>query len=207
MSEYSFTPDRPYQDINPRLYETGEDVGREVAEALQTGSADSGASEDFLHNQQAGKVTEALVAGRRAFISPAHLNYEFMVRPGILQPCYPGTLNPVVPGVPSPAGVEMARVGDIKARFEAGILIIDTTTEEGQTILKWAESKPDICRDVMDDRTEIWAAMKRSQLNLTDKAPSLPPNIDVDKIMDGDYSGFREKESLVAQARQALAQA
>lgn len=164
-----------------------------------------GDPDDLLIDSKAAALAGAVKQGKKVFCSPSKRDGYIMVRPGQLAVVYAGTNTPVVPGAPATNGTETKRVGDIKARFAGSLLIIDPNTVEGQVVLEWAERHPDICRDAMDPSTDVWMAMKESQLNTAVREPSMPTNIDVDAVLRGDLSGFQERGSVAARARSLLA--
>ena len=193
---------------DPRLYDASKTIEAENAELLSErlarGDTVEKANEVIVGIKEEALI-EALQSGKRAFVSPSRVKGSYMVRPGKMAIVYAGTDMPVQAGAPAVNGTETRRIGDIKAKFEGNVLLIDPSTEEGAVILEWALKHPEICRDAMEPETEIWAAFKKGQLNLAASEPSIPTNLDIDKVMRGDYSGFSEKESIAARARKRLA--
>lgn len=192
---------------DPRLYDASSTLEAQnaaiLAERMAAGESVEKANDAIIGFKEE-MLVEAIKSGKRAFVSPSRVKGSYMVRPGKLTIVYAGTEMPVQAGAPAVNGTETRRIGDIKAKFEGNVLIIDPSTEEGAVILEWAEKHPEICRDALNPETEIWAAFKKGQLNLADKEPSIPTNMDIDKVMRGDYSGFSEKESIAARARKRL---
>ena len=200
---------------NPRVYNAEEDVSAEaerinkaleqvagaiaVAEKprdLPSGAGAGAGSAVMADASAAATIEKAAASGKRAFVFPLHINFKQLVRAGTepsfeLQARNPGTYS--------------RRFGDVWLHVQGGILIIDPDTEEGALQLEWCEANPSICRDAMEPQTEIWAALKEAQTPTPRKEPSLPQNIDVDKVMAGDMSGFMEAESIAARARRMLA--
>lgn len=192
--------------MDPRTYDPSTDIGQQVAEAKAQTESVPGSLVEQSFDIKAGAIASAIRSGKRAFVSYSKVNATVLVRVGKTTLVYQGTRMPVVPGAVHPGGTEIRRVGDIRLQFAGGVAIIDPSTEEGQVQLAWAESHPEQCRDAMDPDSETWAALKRAQLNLADREPSLPGNINVDNVLKGDFSGLQEKDSVVARARRMLAQ-
>lgn len=188
-----------------RVYDASQDTNAAASAAREGVEQTARSASDAQAELQAQVIVAAVNAGKRAFINPTAKTYSFMVKPGKLMACYAGTKVPVVPGQASAGGIEMARVGDIRARFVGGMLIVGLEDENGPDIIAWAEAHPDVCRDALDPMTETWAALRASQLDLAEKEPSLPKNINIEQILRGDFSGFSEYESATQRARRMLA--
>lgn len=199
--------DQSNPGTDPRLYDPSKNLTDQVAAEkakLQENGASLEAAAAGISDIKAEAIVAQVKSGKRVFVSPSKQNSTIMVRPGTVQIVYAGTNRPVVQGAPATNGTEAKRLGDIKAKFVGGILVVDPSVPDGQTILDWAESHPEICRDAMDPQSDIWVAMKQSQLNLAAREPSLPGNINVDKVLAGDYSGFNERDSVASRARRML---
>lgn len=190
---------------NPRLYDPTSTIEFQTAAALAQRGESVQAAADAIQGLKEEALVEAWKSGKRAFVSPGRVKGSYMIRPGKLTACYKGTSIPYVAGTSANNGTEMRRVGDIKAVFQGNVLIVDPSTPEGKVIEAWAEAHPEICRDAASPETEIWVAFKQGQQNLAGRAPSIPTNMDIDKVLRGDYSGFSEKESIAARARKRLA--
>lgn len=188
-----------------RVYSSADDISAQAVEARPNVEESAKATAQATAEAQAQVLVDAIRQGKMAFISPSAKTYRKLVKPGRVTACYPGTQLPIIPGAPSQNGVDMTRVGDIWATFSGGMLIVGPQDENGVEIIEWASSHPDVCRDAMDPSTETWAAMRGSQLNMADREPSLPTNIDVDAVLRGDFSGFSEFESVTQRARRMLA--
>jgi hypothetical protein len=125
--------------------------------------------------------------GVRSFVAPAHPNGKFMVKPGKLIQA------------PSPDGPrDIRREGDIWAKFSGGVLITDEPE-----VIAWCEKHPDICRDAFDPQTEVWVALREAQRETATRGASLPPSLDVAKLLQGDMSGLGDLSSLTRHARRA----
>jgi hypothetical protein len=192
---------------DPRLYDENQTIEAENARIL-VAAAENADGLKRVDNVMKGIKEEALVqawqSGKKAFVSPMRVKGSYMVKPGVLTTVYPGTNTPVMPGSPA-TSFEQRRIGDIKAVFQGNVLIVDPSTPDGAVIYEWALAHPEICRDAENAETEVWAAFKQGQLNLATREPSIPVNIDVDRVMRGDYSGFNESNSIAARARKRLA--
>lgn len=199
-----------YQNMgaaDPRLYDASQTLEAENARVLAAAAANSQAFEahdKVIQGIKEQTLVDAWQSGRKAFVSPMRVKGSYMVKPGVLTVVYPGTNQPVQPGAPA-THLEMRRLGDVKAVFQGNVLIVDPSTPDGKLIYDWAMRHPEICRDAENAETEIWAAFKQGQLNLAGREPSIPVNINVDKVMAGDYSGFNESNSIAARARKRLA--
>lgn len=187
-----------------RIYDEADDVNAQANAARDTLQL-AGKAAAKLADMKAMDVADAIRAGKRAFVFPAHLTYKRLIQFSKPQAVYAGSETPIVAGSSTPGGVEVRRVGDIYIRAVGGICIIDPRTEEGQVQVEWAEAHPEICRDAMLPETEVWAALKTSQQQRSDKEPSLPASLNVDAMLRGESTGFGEVDSIAARARAQLA--
>jgi hypothetical protein len=187
-----------YQSSLPNIDEEATEAKRQFE--MVDASAAIGALDDAKANALASEIR----SGKRVFISPRARNFRKLIQPGRPTVVYAGTKIAAIAGQPAAGGTEIARIGDIFAHFVGGVMVVDPTTDNGKVILAWAEKNPDLCRDAMDPTSEVWAALKTAQLNLAHKEPSMAQNLDVDRMLSGDYSGFTERDSLVAKARKVL---
>ncbi len=127
--------------------------------------------------------------GKRSFVAPAHPNGKFLVKQGKLIQA------------PSPDGPrDIRREGDIWARFHNGVLVAEEPEVE---VVAWCEKHPEICRDAFDPQTEVWVALITAQRETATRGASLPPSLDVAKLLSGDLAGLGELSSLTKQARRA----
>ncbi len=125
--------------------------------------------------------------GTRSFVAPAHPNGKFLVRQGKLIQA------------PSPEGPrDIRREGDVWAKFTSGVLVTDDPD-----VIAWCEKHPELCRDAFDPETEVWAALIEAQRETATRGASLPPSLDVSKLLRGDLSGLGNLSSLTTRARQA----
>ena len=195
---------------DPRTYDTAQDISH-AAQEFRAGLSDLDKevimdAARTLSNPLTTQLTEALQAGKRAFVSPTHLNSRILIVRGKLETVYTGTKVKYVAGSAAPAGVENRRLGDVWVRFSGGIVVIDPEhDEDANEKIAWALNHPEICRDAMDPATEVWASMKSAQQQTSKAEPSLPENLDVDAVLRGDLSGFNESNSIAARARRQLA--
>lgn len=184
--------------VNPRIYDPNEDISAQADAARQEwGSSGSEAAVEALVTAQAGVLASVAKSGKRAFVFPNHVNFKALLRAGVLNQ---------IRDANAPLGVrDMSRTGDIFLKVTGGMCVFDPSTEDGALQLAYCEAHPEMCRDAMAPETEVWAEMKRGQAQLVNKEPSIPQNLDIDKIMAGDFSGFAKAGSLTARARQLLA--
>lgn len=199
MSEFTPDPQRP------NLYDSSKDIANEL-EGRALDPAAAHAALEASTELNANRVAEAVQAGKRAFIAPAHKEHNFLIVGGKETLVIAGTNIPVTPGQAVQHATEVGRIGDVRLRFNGGIALIDPETMEGKVQLEWALAHPDICRDAVNDpMVEIWASLKEGQLNKMDREPSIPRGMDVDKVLKGDMSGFAESGSIASRARGILA--
>jgi|SRR3990170_2555228 len=134
------------------------------------------------------RITKALEEGFRCFVAPAHKNSKFLARPGKFVRANPAQGRPLD-----------ERDGDIWVEFTGGYVILGDPDA-----ISWCEERPHICRDVMDPKTEAWAALIEGQLNTSTRQPSIPTTLDVDAVLRGEVTELGQADSLVSRARAAL---
>lgn len=193
---------------DPRQYDPADDISRQAdaqrAEVMAS-QAQAGAFKSAQIDGLAETLAAAAKSGLRAFIAPCHKSTKFLIRGGAPMLCIAGTGIPVVPGSNTQQLTAVERVGDVNLQFTGGIVVIDPKTQEGAGQLQWCLDHPDICRDVVNDpAVEVWASLKEGQLELADRGPSIPKNLDVDAALRGDFSGLSETGSIAARARAML---
>ena len=195
-------------ELDPRVYDAEDDISAQAAAARKEMEGAGIPVQEIMVSKiaelRASGLAEAIQGGKRAFVSGTVKTFRQLVQGGKPTTVYQGTEMPFLGGQ-APAGVETRRLGDIFARFTGGILVVDPATEEGAIITAWCEAHPEVCRDATDPQTDVWVALKESQQNTSLKEPSLAPDMDIDKVMAGDYSGFGNTGSVGARARQILA--
>lgn len=108
--------------------------------------------------------------GSKVFISPEYLNGKFLVKQGATRKerLADGRL------------IE-TRDDDLIARFRNGLL-----TTDDPDIIEWAKAHPEICRDADDPDTPAWVALKTATLATSRQDPSLPPEMDIAKLLRGE---------------------
>lgn len=186
---------------DPRAYDPSTSLEAQVRAELDERGSVPQEHLAAVFDIKAQAMASDVQAGKRVFVSPRYKNYKKLIHRGKPTVVYAGTSTPFIPGSGQPGGTEIRRIGDVFAQFVGGVMVIDPSTEDGRLILEWAESHPQECRDAMNPGTEIWAALKEGQLNLANKEPSIPTNIDIDRVLRGDYGGFAENDSIVSRAR------
>lgn len=106
----------------------------------------------------------------RTFVSPLHPNTRFLVRAGEVQQ---------VRDPNSPTGMrDMLRQGDKWAVFSSGILQTDDPE-----IIAWAESHPEICRDVNDRLTPLWVQLEEARTPKAWRDATLDPTVSLDSYL------------------------
>lgn len=148
--------------------------------------------------QKAGHVPDP-IPGLRVFISPQHPNTSFLVKGGTLVTFRDPN---------SPTGKrDVSRDGDggdIWAEFHNGVLATDDPE-----VIAWCEAhgpyadlhvayhkekgtdprrcqvRVGLCCDASNPMAEAWAEFKSAQVPLANREATMPPGIDVDKILTG----------------------
>jgi len=136
------------------------------------------------------------IPGLRVFISPQHPNTSFLVKGGTVV----SFRDPN-----SPTGKrDVSRDGDIWAEFHNGVLATDDPE-----VIAWCEAhgpyadahvayhkekgtdprrcqvRVGLCCDASNPMAEAWAEFKAAQVPLANREATMPPGIDVDKILTG----------------------
>ena len=161
-----------------------------------------------------GRVPDP-IPGLRVFISPQHPNTSFLIKAGVVM----SFRDPN-----SPTGKrDTARDGDIFAEFHNGVLATDdpeviswceahgpyedlhvTYHREKETDPRRCQARVGLCCDASNPMAEAWAEFKAAQVPLANREATMPPGIDVDKILTGGtLSGHTggEGEKLVRAAK------
>lgn len=190
-------------EMDPRVYDPAQDLTAQTraTRAKHTGPVNIDPDADL----KVAQVTQALTAGKRAFVAPVHQNSHILIHAGKPTTCYAGSDQPAIPGMPATAGVEVRRIGDIFIDFTGGIGIFDPEDEADAIRIAWCEANPDAARDAFDPQTDIWANLKEGQLNKSTKEPSIDQGMDVDAVMRGDYATLNRSGSIAARARAIVA--
>ena len=199
---------------NPLHYDpsrTQEEENRRLLDGVSPSAA--AVVEPVAIDLKATALADAVAKGWRVFVSPFKRNAKVMVQSGRSTVCLLGQDIPFIAGMTAPGGTEVRRIGDVYAKFVGGVLLVDpnkvnpaTQQPTGDIILKWAESHSEVCRDAINDpQAEIWASMKMGQRETATNRPSMPPSMDVDAVLRGDYSSVAGgKASLVTKAKAIL---
>jgi hypothetical protein len=130
----------------------------------------------------------------RVFVSPHQPNARILIRAG------------TVVKVPSPNGPwEHSRDGDVFVTFRQGVVSLDPTNPSDQLCIDWCETKgraKDICRDINDPQTALWAKLKEDMSPTSRREASLPSNLNVEEVLAGDLQSLGQSD-LIARARSA----
>lgn len=177
-----------------RLYNAEDDLTARTNAAKENMVFD-GRADPQVMEIQAQRLSEARETGFRAFVFPTKQFHKELVKAGVEPP-------PEVV-IRNPAQLSR-RTGDVFLEVSGGICILDPRQPGFSEKLAWCEEHPELCRDAFDPKTVIWASMKQSQTDTMYKDASLPKNVNVDKLVDGDFSQLLPEDSLVARAQQQL---
>jgi len=153
------------------------------------------AAEGMKAARKEGRVPDP-IPGLRVFISPQHPNTSFLIKAGTV-------ISFRDPN--SPTGKrDTAREGDIWAEFHSGVLATDDPEviawceahgpyadlhvayhKEKGTDLRQCQAQVGLCCDASNPMAEAWAEFKSAQIPLANREATMPPGIDVDKILTG----------------------
>ncbi len=178
----------------------------EAAPATDQERADAqGAHEDVLKGaealqkaQKAGKVAVPQLVGYVGFVAPVERNTRILANPDV-------TDNPVIRlnDQNSPTGKrDTMRENDVWIEFVGGSFITNDPIA-----IEWCRAHPSICRDVTDPLTSTWAMLKLGQVPLSNRAPSTPSEVDIDRALAGDMTGLGGEDATVAKTREFAEQA
>ena len=153
------------------------------------------AAEGIKAARKEGRVPDP-IPGLRVFICPQHPNTSFLIKAGVV-------LSFKDPN--SPTGRrDTAREGDIFADFHNGVLATDDPEviawceahgpyedahvvyhREKGTNPRQCQARVGLCCDASNEMAEAWAEFKSAQIPLANREATMPPGIDVDKILTG----------------------
>lgn len=134
-----------------------------------------------------------------AFFAPVEKNTRYLVKAGEPE---------VIKDPNSPRGTRMTeRFGDVWLQFIDGIAVLNMEDKEDQQRIEWCASHPEICRNIEDPMTEAWAYMKELQKPTSWRDATLNPNINIERLLQGDAGGNTVRHSTVDHAREQVAKA
>ena len=135
--------------------------------------------------------------GWAVFVAPVQRNTRYLVNPTERR------IHSIV-DPNSPTGKrQMSTDNDVWLEFRDGICIFDTRTVDGEKRLAWAQSHPEVCRNIDDPMTAAWVQMKEAQTPTSRKDNSLPTGLDVDALLRGDARAQRSGNATADRARRA----
>ncbi len=164
----------------------------EAHEAIQKGA------DALMKAKKAGETNLPPLEGYVGFVAPVDQNTKILANPSEAE-------NPVVRlrDQNSPTGQrDTMRENDVWITFVGGSFITNDPVA-----IKWCRAHRDRCRDVSDPLTSTWYMMKLAQTPLANRAPSLPPEVNVDEALGGDLTKLGSEPSAVKQTRDFAEQA
>ena len=156
------------------------------------------ASDALAKARKAGKVNLPPIEGYVGFAAPVQQNTRILANPDEKE-------NKVVRlrDQNSATGMrDTQRENDVWIEFVGGSFVTNDPVA-----IAWCREHDDICRDVSDPLTETWYMMKLAQTPLSNRAASLPPEVDVDAALGGDLTKLGAGIGPVSQTRAFTEQA
>ena len=165
----------------PRAAETPVE-GRAAEEARTQAAQEQELAQQAAEVLTKIEVTEGkeAVSRFRAFVNPVSPNTRYLVRAGEVVHLRDQNSATGFRDVSRENPTDPAK-SDKWAVFTNGVLVTDDAD-----VIAWCEAHPEKCRDANREGTEFWYNVKKAQIPLATRDPSLDQGIDVDAALRGE---------------------